>query len=217
MKMIVKNWMSKNPATISSDLSAKEAINLFEENRVPFMAVVDKGKFRGLLARRDLREAASWATASQDIYEIQYFNDRLKVKDIMVRKPVALSVNDTVETALEKGKQFGRSFLPVMDGERFVGSLSNRDFSHALNQILGGDEGLHGISIEINGDTKVTIKTILEDILTLGLQIKGIFTLKDPDSGVKRLMVRFEAKYLKRITSMIEEKGYKLLEVLKHN
>lgn len=214
--MIVKNWMSKNPETISSDLLTKEAITLFEKHKVPFMAVVDNGKFRGLLARRDLREAASWATASQDIYEIQYFNEHLKVKDIMVRKPVTLNVDDTVETALAKGKQFGRSFLPVMDGDKFVGSLSNRDFSHALNQILGGDEGLHGISIEINGDTRVTIAKILEDILAMGLQIKGVFTLRDPESNRKRLMIRFEAKCLKQITSLIEEKGYKLLEVVKH-
>ncbi len=46
--MLVKNWMSKNPDTISSDLSAKDAINLFEDKRVPFMSVVDDGKFRGL-------------------------------------------------------------------------------------------------------------------------------------------------------------------------
>ena len=214
--MIVKNWMSKHPDTISSDLSAKEAMNLFEENRVPFMSVVDKGKFRGLIARRDLREAASWAIATQDIYEIQYFNERLKVKDIMVRKPITLSVDDTVETALEKGKKFGRSFLPVMEGDKLVGTLSNRDFSYALSQLLGGEEGLHGISIEINGDTKVTINRILEDIFKLGLQIQGLFTLKDPDSGVKRLTIRFEAKCFKRITSLIEEKGYKLIEVMKY-
>jgi hypothetical protein len=29
--MIVKNWMSKNPDVISSDLLAKEAMELFEE------------------------------------------------------------------------------------------------------------------------------------------------------------------------------------------
>ena len=214
--MIVKNWMRKNPDTISSDLSAKEAMILFEKNRVPFMAVVDNGKFRGLIARRDLREAASWAIATQDIYEVQYFNERLKVKDIMVRKPVTLSVDDTVETALEKGKQFGRSFLPVMDGETFVGSLSNRDFSHALSQLLGSAEGLHGVSIEINGDSKVTIKKILEDIFILGLEIKGLFTLKNPDSVAKRLIIRFEAKCLKRIVSLIEKKGYNLVEVTKH-
>jgi acetoin utilization protein AcuB len=214
--MIVKNWMSKHPDTISSDLSAKEAINIFEENKVPFISVVDNGKFRGLIARRDLTEAAAWAIATQDIYEVQYFNEKLKIKDIMVRKPVTLSIDDTVETALEKGKKFGRSFFPVMDGDKLVGTLSNRDFSYALSQLLGDDEGLHGISIEINGNTKLTIKKILEDIFMLGIQVEGLFTLKDPNSGIKRLTIRFKAEDLKRITSLIKEKGYKLVEVVKH-
>ncbi len=214
--MIVKNWMSKHPDTISSDLSAKEAINVFEENKVPFISVVDNGKFRGLIARRDLTEAAAWAIATQDIYEVQYFNEKLKIKDIMVRKPVTLSVDDTVETALEKGKEFGRSFFPIMDGDKLVGTLSNRDFSCALSQILGGDEELHGVCIEINKNTKLTIKKILEDIFLLGIQVEGLFTLKDPNSGVKRLTIRFKAKDLKRIISLIKEKGYKLVEVVNH-
>ena len=213
--MIVKNWMSKNPDIISSDLSAQEAMNIFEEKRVPFMSVVDKGKFRGLIARRDLRAAAAWTFAAQDIYETQYFNERLKVKDIMVRKPVTLNVNDTVATALEKGKGFGRNFLPVMDGDKLVGTLSNRDFSYALSQLLGKDEDLHGISIEVNGDTKVTIKNILEDIFSQGLQIQGVFTLKDPDTKIKRLTIRFEAQYFDQISLLIDEKGYKLVEVVK--
>ena len=74
--MIVKNWMSKHPDTMSSDLSAKEAMHLFDKTRVPFMPVVDNGKFRGLIARRDLRVAAAWAIATQDIYEIQFFHYR---------------------------------------------------------------------------------------------------------------------------------------------
>lgn len=215
--MIVKNWMSRNPDTMTSDLSAREAMNLFEEKHVPFIAVVDNGKFRGLVARRDLREAAAWAIATQDVYEIEYFNERLKIKDIMVRKPVTISVEDSVETALEKGKKFSRSFLPVMDGETLVGTLSNRDFTRALGQLLGTYEGLHSVSIDIEKDSKVTIKKILEDIFEMGLEIKGLFTLKDTDSGVKRLIIRFEAKCLKQIVSLIKEKGYNLLEVVKHD
>ncbi len=214
--MIVKNWMRKNPETISSDLTAKEALQLFEEKRVPFMAVVDNNKFRGLLARRDLREAASWAISTQDIYEVQFFNERLKVKDVMVRKPVTLTVNDTVETAIQKGKQFGRNFLPVMDGDKLVGTLSNRDFTRALSQLLGEDQSLHGVSIELTEDPKMTIRKILEDIFMMGLEIKGLFTLKDADSGKDRLIIRFQAKCFKRIVSLIEEKGYKLVEVIKH-
>jgi acetoin utilization protein AcuB len=214
--MIVKNWMRKNPDTISSDLTAKEAMHLFEEKRVPFLSVVDNNKFRGFLARRDLREAASWAISTQDIYEVQYFNERLKVKDIMVRKPVTLNVNDTVETAIQKGKQFGRTFLPIMDGDKLVGTLSNRDLAKALSRLLGGDEGLHGVSIELNGDSKTTIRNILEDIFMMGMDIKGLFTLKDPDTGKNRLIIRFEAKCFKRIVSLIEEKGYHLVEATKN-
>jgi acetoin utilization protein AcuB len=211
--MIVKNWMSKNPDTISSDLTAKEAMFIFEEKHVPFLPVVDNGKFRGFLARRDLREAASWAISTQDIHEIEYFNNNLKVKDIMVRKPVTLKINDTLETALEKRKQFGRTFLPVMDGDKLVGTLSNRDFSHTLNQLLGCDEKDHSITIELDMDANVTIRRLLDEIFETGLKIKGLFTLKDPDSDVKRLIVRFEAKCLKKITRLIEEKGYNIIEV----
>lgn len=214
--MIVKNWMRKNPFTISSDVSAKEAIQMFEQRKVPFMAVVDNGQFRGLLARRDLREAASWAISTQDIHEVEFFNERLKVKDIMVRKPVTLSVNDTVETAIHKGRQFGRSFLPVMDGDQLVGTLSNRDFTRALSQLLGEDEGLHGVSIDLDEDPKNTIRSILEDIFMMGLEIKGLFTLKDPDTHKSRLIIRFQAKCFKRIVSLIQEKGYNLVEVMKH-
>ncbi|MCP4022956.1 MAG: CBS domain-containing protein [Desulfobacteraceae bacterium] len=213
--MMVKNWMTKHPETISSDILAREAMHVFEENQVPFMPVVDGGQFRGLIARRDLREAASWAIASQDIYEIQYFNERLKVKDIMVRKPVTLAVDDTVEAALDKAKNFGRSFLPVMDGNKLVGTLSNRDFTHALDQLLGGGEGLCGMSVEINGNTKVTIEQFLGDIFSAGLEIKGLFTLKDAASNTKRLVIRFESQVLDKILSIIEQKGYKLIEVLK--
>ncbi len=213
--MIVKNWMSKNPETISSDVSAKEALFLFEEKRVPFISVVDDNKFRGFIARRDLREAASWAISTQDIYEIQYFNEKLKVKDIMVRKPLTLSVHDTVETALKKGKQFGRTFLPVMDGEKLAGTLSNRDLTHALNQLLGCDDKLHSISVELDMDANVSIRRLMEEIFEMGLKIKGLFTLKEPDSEVKRLIIRFEAKCLKGITNLLEEKGYTIVEVVK--
>ncbi len=125
-------------------------------------------------------------------------------------------MDDTVETAIQKGRQFSRTFLPVMDGDTLVGKLSNRDFTNALSKLLGSDEGLHGVSIELNGDPKVTIKQILEDIFLMGLEIKGLFTLKKPGSDADRLIIRFDAKCLKRIISLIEEKGYHLIEVLKH-
>ena len=86
-----------------------------------------------------------------------------------------------------------------------------------MGQLLGSYEGLHSASIEINGESKTTIRKILEDIFMMGLEIKGLSTLKDPDTDKKRLIIRFEAKCLKRIVSLIEEKGYNLIEFVKDN
>ena len=148
--MIIKNWMHKNPVTISSEASASDAGNLLDEKKLPFIPVVDAGKLRGILTRRDLREAASCATATQSIHEVNYFNTRLKVKDLMIRMPLTLSVDDTVETALARGRQFGRSFFPVMDGGNLVGTISGRDITAAFHQILGVSQKLSGVTVEID-------------------------------------------------------------------
>jgi acetoin utilization protein AcuB len=120
-------------------------MQVFETKKVPFLAVVDNGRFKGFIARRDLREAASWTISTQDVFEMQYFNEKLKVKDIMVRKPVTLSIDDSVQSAIKKGSQFGRSFLPVMDGDNPGGYAFQQGFHPGPEPAFrGGRRGSQG-------------------------------------------------------------------------
>jgi acetoin utilization protein AcuB len=210
--MLIRNWMQKDPLTIQSDMTASEAVKLFDEHHVSFIPVVDGGKLRGILARRDLREAASCVTATQSIHEVNFFNTRLKVKDLMVRKPITLSIHDTVETALTKGAELGRSFFPVLDGERLVGTVSDRDIFHSLYQILGVEERLYGLTLEndhLGGDA---FKKIIELLDMVEGTLYSIFTLKDPETGRKRILLRFKAANLEKVISAFKEKGYRILE-----
>ena len=102
-----------------------------------------------------------------------------------------------------------------MDGEKLVGTLSNRDLARALNQVLGSGENLHSISVELDADASSSIRQIMGEIFEIGMKIQGLFTLKEPASDKKRLIIRFEDKCLKRITNLLEEKGYKIVEALK--
>ncbi len=210
--MIIKNWMKKDPPTIPSDMLASEAQVLVDERKLPFISVVDDGKLRGILARRDLREAASCVTAAQSIYEVEYFNTRLKVKDLMVRNPVTLSVDDTVETALNRGDRFGRSFFPILDGERVVGAVSDRDISSSFYQILGIDENLSGFAVDIDEPYGNAIKKIVEILFSADATLRRLFTLKAPESGKKRLLLRFDAKEMEIAASALEENGYIIFE-----
>jgi acetoin utilization protein AcuB len=210
--MIIKNWMQKDPITISSDTLASEATKIFDEHRVRFIPVVDGGKLRGILPRRDLRHAASWVTATQSIHEVNFFNTRLKVKDLMVRQPITLSIEDTVETALTRGAKLGRTFFPVMEGEKLVGTTCDMDIFNSLYQILGVDKKLSGITLEAGQLDGNDIKEIVQEITLAGGAVHSLFTLKLPESDEKRLVLRFEAEDPKRVMSAIEKKGYRIIE-----
>ncbi len=211
--MIIRNWMRKDPVTIHSDMLASEALGVFDRCGLPFIPVVDDGRLRGILARRDLREAASCVTAAESIHELNYFNTRLKVKDLMVRKPETLSVDDTVETALAKGRKFGRSFFPILDGERLTGTVSYLDIFDSLYQILGIEEDIASLSLECGqqGGERMAAE-VVRAVDETGGTLYSLFRLKDPETGVRRLIVRFRSADPEAVVAAIRENGYQIIE-----
>lgn len=209
--MIIKNWMNRDPVSINSDMLAKDAMDLIDEHRMRFLPVVDEGQLRGILIRSDLREAASFVTASQNIHEVNFFNTRLKVKDLMVRNPLTLSINDSFESVLKKGASLRRRFFPVVDGQDVVGTISDVDIFNSLYQLLNVDENYYGITIEDDRLGENPVKNIVEDIDELGGQVHCIFTIKQ--TQFKRIIVRLSTSNFELVQEALEEKGYSIIEV----
>lgn len=209
--MIIKNWMNRDPVSINSDMLAKDAMDLIDEHRMRFLPVVDEGQLRGILIRSDLREAASFVTASQNIHEVNFFNTRLKVKDLMVRNPLTLSINDSFESVLKKGASLRRRFFPVVDGQDVVGTISDVDIFNSLYQLLNVDENYYGITIEDDRLVENPVKNIVEDIDELGGQVHCIFTIKQ--TQFKRIIVRLSTSNFELVQEALEEKGYSIIEV----
>jgi acetoin utilization protein AcuB len=212
--MLIVNWMKKDPVTIHSDMPASRARQLFIELKVPFLPVVDDGKLRGILARRDIRQAGAFVTASESVHEMNFFNTRLKVKDLMVRNPVTLTVTDTVETALEKGVKLGRGFFPVMDQDRLIGTISDRDIFRSFYEILGVEEKFCGITVEMGELNVETGNDVVRTACTAGAMLHSFFILKDPQTGRKRMLMRLRAKKLGAVADALTQKGYKIIEVI---
>ncbi len=209
--MIIKNWMRKDkPLTIQSDMLTFEAKKIFDEYKLQFIPVVDNGRLRGILARRDLMKAAHHVTATGSIHELDYFNNRLKVKDLMVRNPITMSIRDSVKKALLEGKKFGRSYYPVMDGEEVVGTVSDLDIYNSLSQILGIDEDVHGISIEGEVIESTHVNEIIQSIYNSGGSLYSLFTLKQSDSGKRRLYIRLKSDNRNKIITQLEDLGYNI-------
>jgi acetoin utilization protein AcuB len=57
----------------------------------------------------------------------------MKVQELMSRKLITVSPEDTVEVAIQLLRQRGIRHLLVMKGERLVGIVSDRDFKRAMD------------------------------------------------------------------------------------
>ncbi len=210
--MYVKNWMLPQQFSVSSDALAVEAAAIIEEHKLKMLPVVDGGRLRGVVHRRDLSEAAMCVSGSGDQCEMNYFCRKLKVKDVMVRMPVTVSIEDSVEDTLLKGRQMTLSTFPVMDGDRVVGVVSDREIFVTLFKLLEAGKERARITltdVTLEKGTLTEISKIIDDNDCVG---RAIFTAPEADSDKVRVVIRAECADPKALKASFEQKGYKILE-----
>lgn len=213
--MYVKNWMLPANISISSDALAIDALMLIREHNLKILPVVDSGRLRGVLHRRDLSEAALCVSGSGDVCEMNYFCKKLKVKDLMVRNPVTVSLDDTVEATLIKGRQMMMSSFPVMDGDSVVGTVSDREIFVTLFKLL--EAGAERTRITLTGVTlqKGTLSEILGIVDQAGAKARSIFTVPEEknDHEKVRVVLRLESDQPSTVIQALKNAGYGILEI----
>ena len=168
---------------------------------------------RGVLHRRDLSEAALCVSGSGDLCEMNYFCNKLKVKDLMVRMPVTVSIDDTVEKILIKGKELRMSSFPVMDGDKVVGIVSDREIFVTLFKILEAEKDRTRITLtNVASGKRGTLTKILSTVEVTGAKARSIFTVPEAGSDKVRVVLRLEADDPAPVFKALEDKGYKIME-----
>lgn len=132
--MIVRNWMQANPMTIPSDTLVSDAKRLLAEHNLHALPVLDHGRLRGLVTRANMLRMGHFVMRKQDTDEFNFFVNRLRVRDVMVRSPATVNDDDTMAECLRKGRQLQVAQFPVMHGDRVVGIITaNEIFQLAAN------------------------------------------------------------------------------------
>ncbi len=136
--MLIKDWMAKDPITMSEDTSMIKAIHIMKERRFRRIPVVAEGKLVGMVTDRDLKEASPSRATTLDVHELYYLLAELPVQEIMSRNPISVFQDDTVEHAAQIMLEHTISGLPVVDGEdRVVGIITQSDVFRAFMHITG--------------------------------------------------------------------------------
>lgn len=216
--MLVRNWMQPDPATVSGDTLVSEANRILSERNLHALPVVEGGRLRGILTRASCVRAAGFVARSQSPDEFGFFVHRLRVKDVMVRNPATVRVDDTMEHCLLKGQALRVGQFPVLEDDRVVGLISANEIFQLTAQFLGAWEKWSGITlapVELAPGTLGRVAAIVESAgATLcALYPIGRNDVPDVSAGPrKRVIVRCVTHDVGAVAETLEAAGFAVLE-----
>jgi acetoin utilization protein AcuB len=209
--MIVANRMKPAPVWVDEGDSMKRAMDLLKEHEIRHLPVLKDGeKLVGILSERDIKQASPSSATALEIREIFYLLDKIKVKQIMTRRPYTVSSTTPIEEAalIIREKKIG--CLPVVDNGKLVGIITETDIIDAFIEGMG-----------VNGPG-YRVELVLPNLP--GKLLELLKLLKDFDANVVSLataphsepdkivnIIRIEAKNYKVLKAAIKKAGFHLL------
>jgi len=174
--MLVKDWMTKDPVTITDETSMMKAIHMMKERRFRRLPVLHEGKLVGLVTDRDLKEASPSKATTLDVHELYYLLAELQIKEIMSRNPLAVSPEDTVEHAAQLMLERTISGLPVVNATgHLVGIITQSDVFKAFMHITGVHQGGVQFALRLE-DRPGLIKEVVDVLRAKGARFVSLLS-----------------------------------------
>jgi len=174
--MLVKNWMNKKVITIDENDSMQDAVNLIKQHKINMLPVMKKGKLTGIVTDRDLKKASASDATTLDVHELLYLISKIKIKDIMSKKPVTVPFDFTIEETASMLLENNISGAPVVDKDKqLVGVITQADIFKVIISLTGiSKKGVHfGFKVK---DLPGSIKEVADIIRNYGGRMASILT-----------------------------------------
>ncbi len=189
--MLVKHWMSKQVITIDANDSMNDAIKLLKKHDIKMLPVMKKGKLVGIVTDRDLKSASASNAISLEMLELLYLISKIKIKDIMTKKPITVPLDYTIEETAEVLLKHKISGVPVIDhfGD-IVGTITQNDIFRTIISLTGVERKGIQFGLEVE-DRPGSIKDVSDTIRQYGGRMASILTSYDlAAKGFRRLYIR---------------------------
>ena len=135
MKTLVKDWMTSDPVTASSSCTLPEAYWLMLDNNIRRLLVVEKGALVGIVTLEDLRRKGPISLPGLDMVHISDTLSKLPVRHLMTENLETIPLTATLIEAAHLMLEHEISTLPVLDGNKLVGIITERDIFRAFVEL----------------------------------------------------------------------------------
>ena len=212
--MFVSRSMTRKVIRVDPDAGIFKAQELMAENKIRHLPVTEpNGRLIGIVTDRDIRSALPYKFFKESPSEEEKKNvSQLKIKDIMTRDAITISLTYTIQDALLMIQDARVGALPVVDEEGILkGIISVRDLLRAFINVLGiGEPGtLLCILVEEKvGQLKKIVDAITEENISFGSVLVARYWEKDKRAVFPYLLTQNIA----HVKEKLKKLGFTLLE-----
>jgi acetoin utilization protein AcuB len=178
--MFVRSWMSSPAVVLQGATPVSDALEYMAIRKIRRIPVMQDGVLAGIVTRSDLQAVAARHDASGR-------TSKIVLADVMKAPVLTIASDDTLENASKIMLKNELSGLPVMDGDRLLGMITESDIFEAFNEIMGTAESGARIVMTVLADTQLldSLRRRLK-----GLSIRSLATYRDEDGGDWQVVVK---------------------------
>jgi len=206
--MRVRDVMTWNVVTVSSDTPIMEARKIMDAHNIRRLPVIDKGKLVGMVSKERIARSGPSPATSLSVWEINYLLAKMTVKEVMSKDVVTVHPDMPVEAAIALAQSKGVGALPVLEDHNLVGIATTNDFFYKiLNPVLG--IGKPGARIVISrGAEAKSIQEIMEAVRKFGAKILSLHSMPPVEGKEQDLCLHLEKEDVKQLIKDLANKGY---------
>ena len=211
--MLVGERMTSPALTIGPEMGVQDALALMHRDHVRRFPVVDsRGNLIGIISEKDLLDATPSDATTLSIWEVNYLLSKLTVEKIMTKDVITITKDTPLEEAarIMADKKIGG--LPVVEGRKVVGIVTETDIFKLFTEILGAR--VHGIRLTVQVlDEPGGLHKLTGAISGTGANIISLTTFQSGTTGSGMVTVKVTGVDQRELKKVIEPIVQKIVDI----
>ncbi|MDC0761845.1 CBS and ACT domain-containing protein [Brevibacillus sp. AG] len=205
--MRIEEIMRKKIVTIQPSTTIGEALLLLRANRIRHLPVIENDSLVGIVSDRDLRDALPSRLLTHDDDDTVLHKP---VADIMNQQVITAHPLDFIEDAALQLYEHKIGSLPIVEGNRLVGLITESDLFSSLIELFGVNKPSSHIEVEVD-DRIGMLAEVSQVFRDAQVNVTSVVVFPGKQPAKKNLVFRVQTIDPRIVTQLLLEKGFSVI------
>ncbi|MFF0827932.1 CBS and ACT domain-containing protein [Brevibacillus sp. NPDC003359] len=205
--MRIEEIMRKKIVTIQPSTTIGEALLLLRANRIRHLPVIENDSLVGIVSDRDLRDALPSRLLTHDDDDTVLHKP---VADIMNQQVITAHPLDFIEDAALQLYEHKIGSLPIVEGKRLVGLITESDLFSSLIELFGVNKPSSHIEVEVD-DRVGMLAEVSQVFREAQVNVTSVVVFPGKKPAKKNLVFRVQTIDPRIVTQLLLDKGFSVI------